>query len=410
MSGVTTPSGTDAGFRLRDVALAAYGPTVVNSLGHGAVLPVLALRARDLGAGVELAAFVVALLGIGQLVTSLPAGAVVARIGERRMLVACGVVDTFAMLLAAFADSVTVLGAAIVVSGATWTGFLLARQGFVIDAVPEGQRARALSTLGASHRVGMLGGPVIGAALIAWQGLPAVFVLAAAMSLTSAAMALLMPDLGAASRTEQASAGHLGVLSVLREHRRTLLTLGVAVAVLGASRSVRTALLPLWADHIGMSAAETSLMFALAAALDIAFFYPGGWLMDHRGRAWVAVPVVLTAAVGTLLLPLADTAGLVVAVALLIAAGNGLGSGIVMTIGADTAPVVGRAQFLGGWRLCGDIGGTSGPLAVSALASVVPLAAVCVLIGAAGLAGTAWVGFWTRRLDLSRAGRRPRWR
>jgi len=38
-------------------------------------------------------------------------------------------------------------------------------------------------------------------------------------------------------------------------------------------------------------------------------------------------------------------------VMVLIAVGNGLGSGVVMTIGADTAPTVGRSQYLGGWRL-----------------------------------------------------------
>jgi hypothetical protein len=102
-------------------------------------------------------------------------------------------------------------------------------------------------------------------------------------------------------------------------------------------------------------------------------------------------------------MPLATTEPALVAVALLIAAGNGLGSGIVMTIGADTAPVVGRSQFLGGWRLCGDIGGTSGPLAVSALAALLALPATCVVLGLIGLAGTGWVGYWTRRLDRDRA-------
>ena len=42
MGRVATTTSRDAQFRLRDIALAAYGPTVVNSLGHGAVLPVLA--------------------------------------------------------------------------------------------------------------------------------------------------------------------------------------------------------------------------------------------------------------------------------------------------------------------------------------------------------------------------------
>jgi len=90
-------------------------------------------------------------------------------------------------------------------------------------------------------------------------------------------------------------------------------------------------------------------------------------------------------------------------VMVLIAVGNGLGSGIVMTLGADSAPEVGRPQFLGGWRLCGDIGNSGGPLLVSAVAAAAPLAAACLVIGVLGLLGTGWVGYWTHRLDVSRS-------
>jgi MFS family permease len=399
----SSTTSTEAGaFRLRDVALAAYGPTIVNATGHGAVMPVLALRARELGADVSTAALVVAALGVGMLLASLPAGALVARIGERRTLLIGGLVDAVAMTAAALSPSVAVLGAAVVLSGMTWTAFLLARQGFMIDAVPAGFRARALSTLGAAHRVGILVGPLLGAAVIALAELRAVFVLAAALSLLSGLMARLMPDLGSASRTAQAGEGHPSVWSVLSAHRRTLLTLGSAVVVLGASRSVRNGLLPLWADHVGLSASTTSLVFALAAAVDVAFFWPGGWLMDRHGRAVVAVPVVLSVAVACLLLPLAVSAWSVALVVALIAVGNGLGSGIVMTIGADTAPVRGRSQYLGGWRLCGDVGNTGGPLLVSAVAAVAPLATASLAIGVLGLAGTAWVAHTTHRLDVRR--------
>ena len=87
------------------------------------------------------------------------------------------------------------------------------------------------------------------------------------------------------------------------------------------------------------------------------------------------------------------------------AIGNGLGSGIVMTMAADTAPVVGRAQFLGGFRLCGDLGAVGGPMLVSAVAAAAPLVTVCLTVGALGLAGTAWVGHWTHRLDAQLRGR-----
>jgi MFS family permease len=367
----------------------------------------LALRARDLGADVGTAAFVVSLLGLGMLIASLPAGALVARLGERRTLLLGGFVDAAAMVAAALATSVLGFGIAVMVSGMAWTSFLIARQGYLIEAVPATHRARAMSTLGGTFRTGMFIGPLLGAALIHTFGLASVFVLSGVLSVAAGLIAQLMPDLGVDSRAEQRDAGFASVWSVLRAHRRTLLTLGAAVVVISASRSVRTGLLPLWADHIGLSASTTSLIFAGAAFIDIVMFYPGGWLMDRRGRSIVAVPIVLGVAIACLLLPLVSTATGLVAVLVLIAFANGLGSGIVMTIGADTAPQVGRAQYLGGWRLCGDIGNTGGPLTVALVTLVAPLATACLVVGALGLAGTAWVGYWTRRLDVALADRGP---
>jgi len=390
-------------FRLRDIAVVAYGPTLVISIGHGAVMPVTALRARELGADVATAALVVAMLGLGMLVASLPAGAVVARVGERTALLVAGMLDAVAMAGGALTGSVVGLAAAVAVSGSAYTMFLLSRQGFIIDAVPPGFRARALSTMGGAFRIGVFVGPLVGAGVIAAAGIPGVFWLAAALSVVAAAMARLMPDLGAESRAREQAVGHASVWSVLVRHRRTYLTLGVAVVILGASRSIRNGPLPLWAEQVGLSAATTSLIFALAAAVDMALFYPGGWVMDHRGRAVVAVPVVLSVAVACLLLPLATSVASVAAVMMLIAVGNGLGAGIVMTLGADTAPVSGRSQYLGGWRLCGDIGVSGGPLVVSAVALAAPLATASLVVGVLALGGTAWVGFWTRRLDRDRS-------
>ena len=263
-------------------------------------------------------------------------------------------------------------------------------------------RARAMSLLGGSYRVGVLVGPLLGAGLIELSGLTSVFWLGAAMSVCASLLAATMPDLGEATRAAARQSGHLGVWTVIRTHLRVLATLGSAVVVLGASRSLRLSLLPLWADHVGLSASTTSLIFAGAAAIDVAFMWPGGWLMDTRGRMVVAVPVVLSMAVGCLLLPLATTAWSVALVMALIACGNGLGSGIVMTLGADAAPTDGRPQFLGAWRLCGDIGNSGGPLVVSAVAAVAPLATASLVVGALCLAGAGWVGHWTRRVDVAR--------
>lgn len=401
----------DVAFRFRDIALVAYGPSIVSAIGHGAMMPVLAIRARDLGADVSTAAVVVALLSVGMLLASLPAGALVARIGERRALVGAGLTDAGAMALAALTDSVLALAAAVLLSGMCWTLFLIARQGFMIDIVPDTHRARAMSFLGGTYRIGILVGPLIGAGLIHGGDISSVFWLGAVTSVVAGLLAGVMPDLGEEKRAQARATGHVAIRTVLRDHRRVLLTLGSAVVILGMSRSLRLSLLPLWADHVGLSASTTSLIFAGAAALDVALMWPGGWLMDTRGRMHVAVPVVLSMAIACLLLPLATAAWSVALVMALIAAGNGLGAGIVMTLGADASPADGRSQFLGAWRLCGDIGNTGGPVLVGAVAAVAPLATACLVVGLLALAGSGWVGYWTRRVDVARtharAGSQP---
>ena len=62
-----------------------------------------------------------------------------------------------------------------------------------------------------------------------------------------------------------------------------------------------------------------------------------------------------------------------------------------MTLGVDTALVLHRAKYLGGWRLCGDLGATGGPLLLSALAATAALGLASLTLGLGGLAASAWV-------------------
>ena len=135
-------------------------------------------------------------------------------------------------------------------------------------------------------------------------------------------------------------------------------------------------------------------------------FYPAGGVMDRYGRMWVAVPSMVVLGVGMLLLPLAHSFGTLTAVALVLGVGNGIGAGLVMTLGADASPDDSRMQFLGGWRLMADLGNASGPVAVSAITVAFPLAAAAVVMGAAAFVGAGWVRVWLPRSARSRARRR----
>lgn len=363
-----------------------------NKYGDGA-------STRELGASVGVAALVVAVLGIGTLVSALPAGSLVAAVGERRGLVVAGLVEAVAMLVALVAGEVWQLVAAVLVIGSASAVFGLARQAYLTDAVPVHLRARALSTLGGVHRIGVFVGPLLGAAVIGAFGLRAVFVLAAAAALAGVVLVLATRDLTADHRAARAHLPRPRLRAVLGDHRGALLTLGTGVMALAAARATRMSILPLWAEAIGLDAARTSLVFAVTGGVEMLLFYPAGAVMDRFGRVWTAVPTTLLLATGMLVLPLTgDLAGLT-AVAVLMAVGNGLGSGIIMTLGADASPEVGRPQFLGGWRLMVEVGATGGPLLVSALAALASLAVAALAMGAVTLAGGAWLARWVPRFD-----------
>jgi MFS family permease len=206
------------------------------------------------------------------------------------------------------------------------------------------------------------------------------------------------------ARTEAAE--RVRVLQVVRAHRRVLLTVGVGVLVVGIARATRVAVVPLWAESVGLSAAQTSLVFGVAGGIEMLLFYPAGSVMDRFGRVWVAVPTVVVLGLGTLVLPLTSTLVGVGAVAVLMGVGNGMGSGIVMTLGADVAPELGRAQFLGAWRLVSLVGLNGGPLLVSLIATLAGLATACATVGGLVVLGGLWLARWVPAYDPRREAQR----
>ena len=380
--------------RWRELVITAYGPTILIAIGQGAILPLVALSARQLGASVGMAAFIVALIGIGQLVGDLPAGALAARIGEKRALIAACGLDAVALLGAFLAQSVVFLAIAIAVTGVAGAVFNLARQAYLTEAIPIPMRARALSTLGGTFRIGLFIGPFIAAAIVTRWSIGAAYGFAAIMSLAAAALTAFLPDVTRRTTRSGTARRHRSVISVLAEHRHVLLTLGFGILVISAARATRQSIVPLWAESIGLNAATISVIFGISAAVDMLLFYPGGAIMDRFGRVYVAVPSMIVLGLGFLLLPLTSGATTVGLVAALMGLGNGISSGVVLTLGADASPSQDRAQFLSGWRLCSDLGNAAGPLVISAVSALATLAAAAVTMGLITWAGSAWLIKW----------------
>jgi MFS family permease len=308
-----------------------------------------------------MAALVVALISIGSLLNNIPASLITMRWGERWAIVVAGIWSGLGMALCIFTSHLGLFAAGCLMVGMSQAVYNLARQSYMTEAVPVMYRARALSTLGGVMRIGMFIGPFLAAAAVHAFGLPAAYVIGIAGVLGAAAIGARIPDLEAPPHpTGQDAPARPTLVSTLRDHRRVFLTIGVGVVLVSAVRASRQAVIPLWAEHLALAPAVASLVYGLAGGIDMLVFYPAGKVMDHKGRRWVAVPSMLIMGIAMMLTPLTTGFATLLVAALAIGFGNGIGSGMIMTLGADHSPRHGRAHFLGVWRLMSDIGSGTG--------------------------------------------------
>jgi MFS family permease len=98
-----------------------------------------------------------------------------------------------------------------------------------------------------------------------------------------------------------------------------------------------------------------------------------------------------------MLLPLSHNVIMLTILAMLMSAGNGLSSGIIITLGADVAPPLIRLRFFSIWRVMSDTGNALGPIAVSAIATIATLATGIVAVGAFGPLAAAGMARWVPR-------------
>ena len=416
-----------------------YGPTVLFALGEGAVIPLIPVIAAQLGADVAAAARVASALVVGQLCGNIPAGWAVARVGERLTMVIAGVVSLGGVVGMALAPSLGIFALAVFLIGFCAAAFGLARHSFMTTRVPLSFRARALSLLGGTFRLGMFVGPFVAAGLLALFGdeHATIWFFGGCLVATVLLVLLgpdpekqfLMPQEQAARdasvdtedtgepvtgsirlpRRETSGAGPgTGVIRTMWRHRRVLSTLGLAAASLSAVRSARQVVLPLWGVSIGLDAQTIALVVGISGAIDFALFYASGQVMDRFGRLWAALPAMILMGAGFVALAfthdLPQAAMWFAMFAAVLGVGNGLSSGILLTLGADVAPKADPAPFLGSWRTLTDAGGAAAPLLVSGIAALASLSVATGIMGAIGLVGAfAFVRWVPRYVPRARA-------
>ena len=141
-------------------------PNLLYGVGQGAIIPIIPLFASQIGASLAAAALAAAMLTMGQLVASLPAGWLVVRVGEKNGMYYAAAAAGAGATICWVATNIGTLIAGVFLFGMSNAVFALARHSFVTVAVPLSHRGRGLSLMAGANRLGVLLGPFISAVVV----------------------------------------------------------------------------------------------------------------------------------------------------------------------------------------------------------------------------------------------------
>ncbi len=374
----------------RRVVLSIWLPSGCVALSRGLIMPVLPFFALSFDAGYSLVGVVLAAEGLGNLLFDVPAGMATRRFGQKRTMMVGGL--GMAVMAAAMfqARSLLELLAYGLLAGAFTALWNIARHTYMTDVVPVAQRGRIYSVFGGIGRITSFAGPVLGGLAAEAFGLRVPFLLVALLRLAGVAAAARWVKERGGSPRGSLSAGQVlrGQAQVLKGHWKVLASAGSGQLCGQMVRSARTAVIPLYAAEVlGLETGAVGLMLSLSYALDMLMFVPAGQIMDRRGRKYAYVPSFLLQSAAMAVIPLTETFWTLGLTAMAFGIGNGLGSGTMMTLGADLSPDRARGEFLGLWRLVGDGGSAAGPVVVGRVGEVADLHTAPLVIAAVGVLG-----------------------
>jgi MFS family permease len=326
---------------------------------------------------------------LGALLSDVPAGMILGKLGKKRAMALGLGVALFSTTILFWSGSIASVLALRLLAGFGRSLFSVSRHAYIAEATAVESRGRSIALLGGVFRVGRFAGPAVGGSIAAVYGLRAPFLLygivcGVAVMILVAFVRRGDGSLAKQSRTLHQQGRHL--FATVKDHRRVLTAAGTGQIFAQMIRAGRNIIIPLYgANVIGLDPQAIGMIISIAAGIDMSLFYPTGVIMDRLGRKFAIVPSFFIQAVGMGLVSLTSSYWGLLLAASVIGFGNGLSSGTMMTLGADLAPRNARGEFLGVWRLIGDLGVTGGPLVAGAVAELVLLSTAALALAGSGL-------------------------
>ena len=172
--------------------VAVYVPTLLLAFAEGLLIAILPLYAAGFGVGYGLVGFASSAAAIGTLLTDVPAGAVLGRVGLRPTMIAGSGLVALSTLGLVWSDQFPGLVLLRFLAGIGIALWALSRHAYIAEAIAPAQRGQALSIFGGINRLGIFGGPAIGGVLADQAGIHATFGLSAALAGLALAMSAIL--------------------------------------------------------------------------------------------------------------------------------------------------------------------------------------------------------------------------
>ena len=366
-------------------------------------MPALAPFAESLGAGPVTVGFIVAASTMTGIFLKLPVGTLSDLVNRSRLMligVLAFALPPFVYPLVSNLEVLTVLRLVHGLATAVFTPLALA---MVADLYPA-TRGAALGWYTSAAQGGALVGPMLGGWIIDRAGYTETFLTGGAFGLVGLALYLMLWWRCPAPPRHVKLEAKVLFSNILHGLRTVLRHLGmVAASVTEASKMMANgtlmAFLPLYALSIGLSLAESGVLFGIQGLTSFLSKPVMGRVSDRVGRRPLITLGLLVCGLSIMAVPQATQ----MAWLALCAAGFGFGEAVITSSSAAMIADLGKAENVGaGMGLRGtimDIGHASGPIVAGVLVAAISYTGAFTIIGCLQLLAAA--GFWIATSRLS---------
>jgi MFS family permease len=337
----------------------------------------------DFAVSVATAGVIVGSYGLARLLTDLPAGFVIDRLGHRNVTLAGVVLLVASSLVGLNASSVPMLIAARVGSGvavALITTVALATLGGIAT---NAERGKVMSFFHVANNSGIALYPLVGGFVGAAFGWRSTFAVTVALAIVAGV--LLVPILLRVHPRTKTPAGGQTDARVLQGRDRASAIAATnygVVANMINRHGFRNTVLPLYAaTSLGLGGVSIATAIALMSITGLFVATPGGMLGDRFGRRRVIMSGLAAVAVGDIAFLLTHDLVTFLAFAALIGFGDFFSSSQTALL-SEVVPSEHRTKVLAGYRFSADLGAAVGPVLLAAVMDVANAQAAIVLAAA----------------------------